>query len=437
MSIHCGASTPHGAFVGEAHLSICCEQNRRYDKRKENGDMPASHFFAERPQNVGLDPDKVQALFDRAEREIKEGLLPACQLAIARDGKIGAMRTFGRAVQGGAEKAATDETLFVAMSATKAITSSALWLLIQEGKISPDDLIVKYVPEYGTNGKETTTIEHLLIHTAGIPLAPGAFSEWGNHKRRLERFAQWRLDHPPGERFMYHVHANYWPIAEAIERITGKRLGEFVRERIAEPLGLPDLRIGLPRPSTGRMADVKWVGEPAREEDYRKLGVTAPRGGFASISEQIVLEFNDPAVRESDFPAGGLITTAGDLALFYQALLNDGRSYDGKRIWKPEMLREARRIRSGNLVDPARGIAANRALGIVVAGDDGKANLRGFGRTNSPDSFGHPGFGGQLAWADPVSGISFAYLTNGFDRNDLREGRRSVALASLAGSCAA
>jgi CubicO group peptidase (beta-lactamase class C family) len=129
------------------------------------------------------------------------------------------------------------------MSATKAITSSALWLLIQEGKISPTDMIVKYVPEYGTNDKESTTIEHLLIHTAGIPAAPGSFKDWGDRTRRLERFAQWRPVNPPGEKFIYHIHANYWPIGDAIERITGKRLGEFVRERIAEPLGLPDLRI--------------------------------------------------------------------------------------------------------------------------------------------------------------------------------------------------
>jgi hypothetical protein len=100
------------------------------------------------------------------------------------------------------------------------------------------------------------------------------------------------------------------------------------------------------------------------------------------------------------------------------------------------VLREARRIRSGNLIDPARGMTANRALGIVVAGGDGKANLRGFGRTNSAEAFGHPGFGGQIGWADPATGISFGYLTNGYDRNDLREGRRSVAVCSLAGASA-
>jgi CubicO group peptidase (beta-lactamase class C family) len=65
-----------------------------------------------------------------------------------------------------------------------------------------------------------------------------------------------------------YIHANYWPIADASERITRKRLGESVRERIAEPFGLPDLRIGLPRPIQQRMADVKWVGEPVKEEEY-------------------------------------------------------------------------------------------------------------------------------------------------------------------------
>jgi CubicO group peptidase (beta-lactamase class C family) len=183
------------------------------------------------------------------------------------------------------------------------------------------------------------------------------------------------------------------------------------------------------------MADVKWVGEPATEEEYRKLGVTPPRVNLESISEDAVLEMNDPKLREMDFPAGGLMTTAGDIALFYQALLNDGKAYNGTGIWQSEMLSEARRIRSGSMIDPARGITANRALGIVIAGDDGKANLRGFGRTNSPQAFGHPGFGGQIGWADPSTGISFGYLTNGYDRNDLREGRRSVAVCSLAGAC--
>jgi len=347
------------------------------------------------------------------------------------------MRTLGRAIQGGVEKPATDETFFDIMSCTKAITSAAAWILMQEGKLHPEDLVVKFVPEFGTNGKDAVTVEHLLTHTSAIPTAPGAQKEWGDKKRRLARFAQWRLEHPPGAKFTYHIAANFWPIAEIIQRISGQDYRDFVRTRIAEPLGLPDLRVGLPRTLNDRMADIAWVGEPARDEEYQKLGVTPPRVAMASLNEAMILEFNDAETREAGSPAGGGITTAGDLALFYQALLHDGRASDGKQIWQPEMLRNAFRIRNASFKDPLRGFLANRALGVVIAGGDGKANLRGFGRTNSPEAFGHPGFGGQLGWADPATGISFAYVTNGFDRNDLREGRRSVALCSLAGSCSA
>src|SRR5271167_1600924 len=259
--------------------------------------MPAEHFFADNPAAIGLNPDKVQALYDRAEREVKEGLLPACQIAIARDGKIGLMHTFGEAVQGGVKKPATNETIFVIMSATKAVTASALWLLMQEGKVRAQDRVTDYIPEYGTNGKETTTIDHLLTHLAGIPFAPFAPKEWSDRARRLERFAQWRPQNVPGEKFVYHVAANYLPIAEIIEKISGKDVRDFIRERIAEPLGLPDLRLGINAAEAKRAADLTWVGEAAKDEDYKKLGVTPPRAGMATIDEAAILDFNDNATR--------------------------------------------------------------------------------------------------------------------------------------------
>jgi CubicO group peptidase (beta-lactamase class C family) len=71
----------------------------------------------------------------------------------------------------------------------------------------------------------------------------------------------------------------------------------------------------------------------------------------------------------------------------------------------------------------------------VLAGDDGKSSLRGMGKTVSPGTFGHNGAGGQVAWADPATGLSFAYLTNGMDANQLHSARRTTAVASLAGLC--
>ena len=78
------------------------------------------------------------------------------------------------------------------------------------------------------------------------------------------------------------------------------------------------------------------------------------------------------------------------------------------------------------------GMPSNRTLGLILAGDDGFADRRSFGRTASPRAFGHPGAGGQLAFADPVSGLSVGYATGALDQHVIREGRRTIAIASLA-----
>jgi CubicO group peptidase (beta-lactamase class C family) len=397
--------------------------------------MPAAHFFAQGPAEVGLEPAKVQALLDRAQREVAEGLLPSCQIAIARRGKIGAMRTFGRAVQGSVDKPATDQTLYVVFSCTKAIMASAAWLLMQEGKLDPARPVVEYVPEFGTNGKEAVTVEQLLIHTAGFPDAPYAQEDWLDRGKRLKAFAAWRLQWPPGSKYTYHPTSGFWVIAEIIERLGGMDFREFVRRRIARPLGLPDLRVGIPRDQSTRVANLVYVGEALKPEDYVKMGFPVPPE--TEVTETAILGFNSPAVREAGVPGGGAVTTAADMALFYQALLAGGRAQDGTQIWSEETLREVMRVRTEGYVDPVFGQPPNRGLGVVLAGDDGKANLRGFGKTNSPATFGHGGAGGQLAWGDPATGISIGYCTNGFDRNDIRQGRRGVALSSLAAACAA
>ena len=99
-----------------------------------------------------------------------------------------------------------------------------------------------------------------------------------------------------------------------------------------------------------------------------------------------------------------------------------------------ETLLDARRIRSGDMTDMMFKKPANRALGLIISGDKSRS-FRGFGKTNSPEAFGHNGAGGQLVWADPATGISFTYLTPGHDRNSVRQGSRGVAISSLAASC--
>jgi CubicO group peptidase (beta-lactamase class C family) len=397
--------------------------------------MPAANLIAEHPREAGLDAAKVDELFKRAEREVNEGLLPSCQIAIARNGKIGAMKAFGHAVQGDADKPATTETLYCVFSCTKAIVSSAIWILIGEGKLDIKEPAADIVPEFATNGKDAITVEQILLHVGGFPNAPYAQREWLDRSKRLERFKSWRLEFPVGDRFVYHPTSGFWVLAEIIERRSGQDFRHFVRDRIAMPLGLPELRLGIPPVEHGRVADLVYVGQALTPEELKKLGV--PPMPETEVNESLITGFNDPIVRESGVPGGGAITTAGDLALFYQGLLHNPPVAAGKPIWKPEALKEALRVRSGNYFDPIFKYKCNRALGVVVAGDDGMWNYRGFGKTNSANAFGHGGAGGQIGWGDPATGISLGYCTNGFDRNDIRQGRRGVALSSLAAVCAA
>ena len=81
------------------------------------------------------------------------------------------------------------------------------------------------------------------------------------------------------------------------------------------------------------------------------------------------------------------------------------------------------------------GVPANRALGLILAGDDGMSHIRGLGRTVSAMAFGHNGAGGQLAWADPATGLSLGYVTNGYDVHEVRTPRRGTAISSIAGEC--
>jgi len=372
------------------------------------------------PASLGLDPAKLARLFERAEREVREGVLPSCQLAVARHGKLAAVRTIG---------AADDDSLYVIFSCSKAITSAAAWQVIEEGKLSLDERVADILPEFAENGKGAVSVEQLFTHTSGFPHAPSGVRDWTPRSALRARFARWRLNWEPGTRFEYHPSSSMWVIAVLCEERTGVPFNELVRTRIAEPLGLPDLRMGTPAEHQHRIADIVHTGTALTPEDFRARGWPVPP--VTEVTEEAVTRFNTPPFREVGVPGGGVATGAADLALFYQALLT-GAAPDGHPVWKRETLEAVREIRTGDLVDPLFRKRAWRGLGITISGDADRV-FRGYGRTGSELMFGHNGAGGQLAWADPVSGVSFAYLTNGFDRDPVRQGRRGVALGSLAG----
>lgn len=356
------------------------------------------------------------------------GVLPSIQVAVAHRGKVIAARTFATSPD------VSDRTLYTIFSCTKAITASAAWLLEQDGKLDVRERVVDVVPEFGTNGKDVITVEQLLTHTCGFPVAPFAPLDWNDREKRLARFAKWRLDWEPGSRFVYHAMTSFWVLAEVIERRAGQDFRAYIRERIFAPLGLTDLFLGDTAAVDARVADVVHVGDRPAPEALAALGLSLP----ASVTddEKYFEAYNQPAIRAVGAPASGGVATASALALFYQGLLHDLAAADGEhRVWRPATIARALAIRTGELIDPMTRRRAHRGLGVVVAGDDDKV-YRGFGSATSSEAFGHPGAGGQVAWADPASGLSFVCLTNGFDRDAIRLGMRGVVLSTLAAQCA-
>ncbi|MBV1906160.1 MAG: beta-lactamase family protein [Pseudomonadales bacterium] len=372
-------------------------------------------------QELGLDPEKVAKLLARVQREVDEGLLPAAQIAIAHHGKVGVFESYG---------GAKPESLTPLFSATKGITSAAAWLLIQEGKLAEDELVADIIEEFGTNGKDAITVQQLFTHTAGFPHAPFRPTDWLPKEKRYGRFAQWRLSWEPGTRFEYHPSSSMWVVAELIERRSGQVYTDFVRERVLEPLKLHNLFVGLPEKENSRALLCEHSGEALTPEDYKKMGMPVPPEN--EITEEAILSFNRPEIRAVGVPGGGGFGDAADLALFYQALLHGG--LDGVELWSEATRASVQRIRTGDLVDMMFKKPANRGLGIIISGDESR-NTRGFGKTNSPSAFGHNGAGGQLAWADPATGLSIGYVTPGHDRNPIRQGRRGVAISSMAAEC--
>ena len=388
---------------------------------------------ADSSESAGLDPAAVKKLVSRLHAMVENKAVPSAQFAIARDGCVAVEAAAGEFRAAGSLQSATPRSLYLAFSTTKAVMSSAVWLLLQDGKLGTADRVADHIPEFGANGKQDVLVEHLLTHTAGFPAAPFDALEWEDRERRLERFSEWRLDWTPGERFQYHGLSSMWVLAELIERAGGQDFRAFIRKRIAEPLGLVDFYVGLPAEVNARVADVEEVGDAPDYERLRTTGLSiSPEMMGADRDMQ---RFNRPEIRAVGVPGAGLVANASSLAMFYQALLSDGCASDGTRVWQSETLREALRIRTGDLIDPMTRQAANRALGVVVAGDEKRA-FRAFSPANSPAAFGHAGAGGQIAWADPASGLSFVFLTNGFDRDPLVLGLRGIQFSSAAIRCA-
>lgn len=314
---------------------------------------------------------------------IAEGRYPGAQIALARHGKLALFRTYGRAKTEGGDVEATDENLFLLFSQTKVLTSSAVWTLVEEGKLSFMDKVSDHLPAFACRGKADITLQQVMTHTGGFPGNNVTKATWTDHAKMRAEVCDFSLNWTPGSRLQYHGQAAHLVQAMVIEAVTGQDYRDVIRTKVIEPLGLgDDIFVGVPASLQHRCADT--YAPEARD--------------------------NSPEFRAAGLPSGGGFATARGMVAFYQ-MLGHGGTLGGLRLFSPRLIAYVSRSHTGEMGDHQMdGIPMHRGLGPHVRGDSDR--IRGLGTIGAPVTFGHGGVGSSYSWADPSSGVSFTYLTN-------------------------
>lgn len=353
---------------------------------------PPPKFDAALLAEHGIDADRLSLLSSRVQADIESNQYPGASFAIARNGQVLGRAHFGLARIGSdgiSSKAADEDTLWLMYSQTKPVTSSALWMLAERGKLSLHDPVANYVPEFARHGKGDVTVFHVLTHQAGFPSAHIAEEHWSDSVGMKESICDFKLEWQPGSRVHYHGYACHWVQAMLIDAVSGCDFRTFIKSELLTPLGLRNLHIGLP----DQLHDLAVVSYERTSDGKHVLSK----------------EFNSRAFLCSGMPGAGGYATAADIALFYQMLLGLGE-LNGVRVLSPRMVQYATRNHTADRIDEFFGMPMHRALGVHVRGET--ASIRGLSSIASKDAFGHGGVGTSYSWADPETHVSFTYITN-------------------------
>jgi CubicO group peptidase (beta-lactamase class C family) len=311
-----------------------------------------------------------------------------------------------------------EDTVGVVFSTTKGLVSILAARLVQEGVFGYEDTVASYWPEFAASGKGEVRIADLLAHRSGLsaPRHPVVdLTAWDDITAQLA--AQEPL-WEPGTGHSYHAMTQGWLVGEVIRRATGQRVGELFQALVADPL-CADAWIGLPSALRTRVAHlqtgVSMAELAAQQSAEASPGV--PDWNYAALTLHGALPFelvgpdtgfNDPRVQEAEVPAAGGIASARALAAIWSATVVET---DGVRLVDDATLERALVPQSeGPQVWPVPGPTCRWAMGFQL---DSAAR-----RYLSSLSFGHDGAGGQVAFADPVSGVGFAFVTNYMEAGD-------------------
>lgn len=320
--------------------------------------------------------EQLAPISEVAKKAIQAGKIPGAVILIGNQGRIVYRQAFGLRSREPKKIPMTTDTIFDIASLTKVIaTSTAVMQLVEKGKLNLEDPVVKYWPEFRVNGKEEITVRHLLTHYSGLRAALDSKPKWSSYDTALRMIEEEKAVLPLETNFIYSD-INFIILGELVSRISGEPLDIYCTEHIFKPLGMKDTGFKPSPTLRSRIAPTQYQ--------------------HGTKGKMLWGEVHDPTAYSMGGVAGhaGLFSTADDLAIFAQMLL-DGGSGKNLQILSPLMVEKMIVPQSPLDKIPLRGLGWNIDSPLV-----------------SERSFGHKGYTGTGIWIDPTSNTYLIILTN-------------------------
>lgn len=334
------------------------------------------------PESAGLRTDSLLHVDMIMQQAINDSVFPGGVVGVMKNGALVWSQGYGYHDYS-KTKAVSDTDVYDLASLTKVIsTTTAIMKLIDDGRLSLDDIVADFIPEFETDQKRDITIEQMLLHTSGLPAFKVYVDKLKTRGEILDAIKNEPLEAAPGERYTYSD-LGFILLAEIVEEITGQRIDRFVRSKFFRPMGMYSTHFN-PR-GVGR-----WMTQripPTEIDDVYNRGT-------------VQADVHDERAYFMDGVAGhaGLFSNVKDIAMFSQMLLNGG-TYAGREYLSPEII-EQFTIKQSPLNQRAYGYD-RKSEGFSTAGS-----------LTSNNSFGHTGFTGTSLWVDPDNDIAIILLTN-------------------------
>ena len=303
----------------------------------------------------------------------------------------------------------TPDTLQLVFSTTKGVVATCLAMLVERGRLSYDDTVAQHWPEFAAAGKGDITVGQLISHQGGLIAvdAPVDFDQIMAVTPVIESLQEQTPMWEPGTAHGYHALTYGWLAGELLARVDGRRIGQFVAEEIAEPLGI-EFYIGLPESEEQRVTRLELAPPPTTPEELAHLKQLYARGanGYRALSIDGKVSmagdnhFNSRALHATEMPGANGITNAASLARLYAATIGE---VDGVRLMNADTMNLARTERVNG---PDLTLLTSTRFGSGYwLHDEGTPMIQ-------DGSFGHPGAGGSLGYANPELGIGYGYVMN-------------------------